>query len=250
MSRTKAVAQIRVSKKIKTSISPLRPDAFVSRVFKIAEPLGDPALRPWMQAYMKNQFEFLGIKTPVRRAFTGELIRMQKGATAADLIRSARMLWACPKREYQYIAVDLLGQHAKVLSPKQLPALFSLVRKKSRWDTVDSLAVTVIGRIILNAREENPDIQREMDTALQSSNLWVRRVAILHQLGWRDRTDRRRLFSYAVTCGHEREFFIRKAIGWALRDYARHAPGEVRSFLRANHDRLSALTIREAAKHL
>ena len=250
MSPTKAVAQIRAAKNIETFSSPLSPDAFVSRVFKIVVPLGDPALRPWMQAYMKNQFEFLGIKTPVRRAVTGELIRMQKGATAAELLRSARMLWACPEREYQYLAIDLLGKHVKSLSPKQLPALFSFVQKKSWWDTVDSLAATVIGRIVLNARGENPQIQSEMDKALQSSNLWVRRVAILHQLGWRDQTDTRRLFKYAVICGHEKEFFIRKAIGWALRDYARHAPGKVRAFLRANRDKLSTLTIREAAKHL
>ena len=199
---------------------------------------------------MKNQFIFLGIKTPVRRAAIAELIRKQKGAPSAELLRSARMLWALPQREYQFVAVDLLGKQVSTLSPKHLPALFSLVQKKSWWDTVDSMAATVIGRVVLNARAVNPDIQFEMDKALQSSNLWVRRVAILHQLGWRDKTDSQRLFSYALACGHEKEFFIRKAIGWALRDYARHAPEEVRGFLAANRQRLSPLTVREAAKHL
>lgn len=216
----------------------------------VLAPMSDPALQPWMQAYMKGRFEYLGIKTPVRRAATAELIRGQKDATAADLLRSARILWAMPEREYQYVAVDLLAKHVKTLSPKQLPALFRLVQQKSWWDTVDALAGGVIGRIVLNARAENPEIQIEMDKALQSSYLWVRRVAILHQLGWRGQTDSRRLFKYALACGHEKEFFIRKAIGWALRDYARHAPAEVRAFVRANQDKLSPLTVREAAKHL
>ena len=89
-----------------------------------------------------------------------------------------------------------------------------------------------------------------MDKALQSSNLWLRRVAILHQLGWREQTDSERLFEYALACAHEKEFFIRKVIGWALRDYARHDPKAVGAFLRLNRDKLSPLTLREAAKHL
>lgn len=229
---------------------PLPPEQFVSAISRALKPIADPALRPWMRAYMKNQFEFFGIKTPMRRAATAELIRAQKDTTAADLLRAARMLWALPEREYQFVAIDLLGKHVKTLSSKHLRALFALVQNKSWWDTVDSLAATVIGRIVLNGLAENPEIQCEMDKALSSQNLWVRRVAILHQLGWRSQTDSQRLFKYALACGHEKEFFIRKAIGWALRDYARHSPKEVRAFLRANRDRLSPLTMREAAKHL
>lgn len=250
MARTKISPRTRSTEDIKPSCKPLDPDAFVREVSKSLLPIADSTLRSWMQAYMRDQFEFLGIKTPVRRAALAELISMQNGATAGDLLRSARMLWALPQREFQFVAVDLLARHVKALSPRQLPALFRLVQQKSWWDTVDSLAASVIGRVVLNARAENPEIQTEMDKALQSSNLWVRRVAILHQLGWRDQTDSRRLFSYALACGHEKEFFIRKAIGWALRDYARYAPREVGAFLRANREKLSPLTIREAGKHL
>lgn len=197
---------------------------------------------------MKNQFTFLGVKTPVRRVKTFGLVRMQR-TNSAKLLRAARMLWEYPEREYQYVAVDLLASHARTLQPKHLPALFKLVRAKSWWDTVDPLA-SVIGRVVLNARAEDPNIQVEMDKALHSTNLWVRRVAILHQLGWRSQTDSQRLFKYALTCGHEKEFFIRKAIGWALRDYARHDPKAVGTFLRLHRNRLSPLTLREAAKHL
>ena len=202
-----------------------------------------------MRAYMKNQFEFLGVKTPVRRAAVAGLIRGQKGANSADLLRCARKLWARTEREYQYVAVDLLARHAGTLAVTDLPALFALVRKKSWWDTVDALA-SVIGRVVKAACSNDPTTQCSMDEALTSDNLWIRRVAIIHQLGWRSHTDTKRLFHYAETCAHEKDFFIRKAIGWALRDYARHAPGEVRVFLRVNRRKLSPLSVREAGKHI
>ena len=133
--------------------------------------------------------------------------------------------------------------------PDRVDALFALVRKKSWWDTVDALA-GVIGRVLKQACADEPAAQCVMDEALWSDNLWIRRVAIIHQLGWRDHTDAKRLFRYASACAHEEDFFIRKAIGWALRDYARHAPAEVRAFLRENGCKLSPLAVREAGKHL
>jgi len=228
---------------------PLSPEQFVRATTAALVPIADSELRPWMRGYMKEQFEFLGVKTPVRRAALSELIGRQKGADAAGLLRCARALWDLPEREYQYAAVDLLAQHSSKLTPKRMPALFELVRKKSWWDTVDSLA-GVIGRVVRSTRPSDPEIQCLMDKALESSDLWVRRVAILHQLGWRGETDSKRLFTYALTCAPEKEFFIRKAIGWALRDYARHAPAEVRAFLRAHRTQLSPLTLREAGKHI
>jgi 3-methyladenine DNA glycosylase AlkD len=89
-----------------------------------------------------------------------------------------------------------------------------------------------------------------MDAALKHEDKWVRRIAMLHQLGWRGETDTTRLFEYALALAPETDFFIRKAIGWALRDYARHDPQVVSKFLALNRNSLSALTVREAAKHL
>jgi 3-methyladenine DNA glycosylase AlkD len=204
-------------------IKPLAPTQFTRSVVAALAPLADPALQHGMRAYMKDRFVFLGIKTPARRAALASLILSQKGATAADLLRTARALWALDEREYQYAAVDLLGRHVRRLTPADIPALLALVEKKSWWDTVDALA-SVVNRI--------------------------RRVAILHQLGWRERTDSKRLFGYATACAHEKEFFIRKAIGWALRDYAHHASKQVRAFIREHKSVLSPLTVREAGKHI
>lgn len=242
----KATARVHSSRSVHPeSGRAVSPDQFAQAVTALLKPLADPAVRLWMRAYMKNKFEFLGIKTPVLRAAIAELIRAQKNATPADLLRNARALWALPGREYQYVAVGLLSHHAEKLTPQHIPALFALVRKKSWWDSVDSLA-GVIGSIL----KKDPAAQSVMDKAISSNNLWIRRVAIIHQLGWRGQTDSQRLFAYGIACADEKEFFIRKAIGWALRDYARHAPAEIRAFLRANRDRLSPLTVREAGKHI
>lgn len=228
---------------------PLSPRQFSQAVRAALAPLADADLRAPMRAYMKNQFEYLGIKTPLRRAAIAALIRGQKNATAADLLRTARLLWAMREREYQYAAIDLLAHHCGKLTTTHLSAMLALVQKKSWWDTVDALA-SVIGQVMREACADDPEAQCAMDNALASSNLWVRRVAIIHQLGWRKQTDAERLFAYATTCAHEKDFFIRKAIGWALRDYARHAPAAVRRFLRANRRKLSPLTIREAGKQI
>jgi 3-methyladenine DNA glycosylase AlkD len=228
---------------------PLSAQEFSRGVVAALTPVADSVLREPMRAYMKNQFDYLGIKTPVRRVAVGVILREQKNADGAELLRCARALWAMREREYQYVAVDLLARHVKKLAPAHLPALFALVQKKSWWDTVDALA-GVIGQVMKRACADDPAAQCAMDEALASPNLWVRRIAIIHQLGWRKQTDSKRLFVYAATCAHEKDFFIRKAIGWALRDYARHAPAEVRRFLRENRGRLSTLTVREAGKHI
>jgi 3-methyladenine DNA glycosylase AlkD len=235
-------------------ILPLAVEQFVAAAIAALAPHGDPALRAGMRAYMRDRFDFLGVQTPARRAATAALIRAQKDVSAADLLRYARALWELPEREYQYAAVDLLMRHARKLNPAHIAALLRLAQKKSWWDTVDALAA-VVNRIVCASCEAGPAgqasvAQASMDAAIASGNLWVRRVALLHQLGWRERTDSERLFAYVAACAHEEEFFIRKAIGWALRDYARHAPEAVRAFLRANADRLSPLSIREAGKHL
>lgn len=194
-----------------------------------------------MAAYIKGKFTFLGIQTPLRREASLPLIR----AFAGNPIEAAEALWALPEREYQYVAIDLLRRQSKQLNGDHLPALEALVQHKSWWDSVDGLAVT-IGSIVLR----QPELARRMDSLIESPNLWLRRVALLHQLEWKDSTDEARLFDYCRQCADEKEFFIRKAIGWALRQYARTNPTAVRGFLGMHREKLSGLSFREASKHL
>jgi 3-methyladenine DNA glycosylase AlkD len=204
--------------------------------------VAEPARAPAMRAYMRDQFEYLGIPTPQRRLAAKPLLKQLKGAAPEILLQHASQLWEQPLREYQYIAIDLLAMHWKQLDVTHLPALFSLVQRKSWWDTVDGLA-GVVSDVL---RHQHDD----MDDALNHNNFWMRRIALLHQLGWRDKTDAERLFAYCLARAHEKEFFIQKAIGWALRDYARHAPDEVSDFTQWHRAKLSALSFREANKHL
>ncbi|XLZ71537.1 DNA alkylation repair protein [Massilia sp. SR12] len=205
-------------------------------------PLADPTRAPPMRAYMRDQFEFLGIPTPARRAAIKPIARELSKADPAELIGLAQQLWGLPEREYHYAALDILAANWRLLAASELPELIVLAQQKSWWDSVDGLAA-IIGDI-LRGRHDG------MDEALAHGNFWVRRIALLHQLGWRERTDQERLFRYALACAHEHEFFIQKAIGWALRDYARHAPESVRAFLAGQGTGLAALSRREAAKHL
>lgn len=195
-----------------------------------------------MRAYMRDQFTYLGVGTPERRSALKSLLRALKGSGAAGLLKSAEALWELPEREYQYVAIDLLAVHWKELDIDDIPALLDLVRRKSWWDTVDALA-GVIGDVLRYRHDY-------MDEALVHDDFWMRRIALLHQLGWRGQTDTQRLYTYCLKLGHEKEFFIQKAIGWALRDYARHAPDEVRAFTQQHKSKLAALSIREANKHL
>jgi 3-methyladenine DNA glycosylase AlkD len=220
--------------------------AFHTQIEAALRPLADAAQAVPMRAYMLDQFAFLGIRaTPRRQALRG-LPRVNTW-TAHDLLALAEALWALPEREFQYVAVDLLAKHHRQLGLESLPRLLQLVQCQSWWDTVDGLA-GVVGDILLRAH--TADAQRAMDACLRHANLWVRRVAMLHQLGWKAQTDEARLFRYALALAPETDFFIRKATGWALRDHARTRPEAVRAFLSQHAQRLSGLTRREAGKHL
>ena len=222
---------------------------FVSEVRTALLPFASAARAAPMQAYMKGRFSFLGIATPQRRAATMPLIRAFRSPAATDLLSMADALWQQTEREYQYVAADLLARHHRQLSTAELPALLALVRERAWWDSVDSMT-GVIGDVLRRAREQDSTVQAHMDVAVRDADFWVRRVAMLHQLGWRDAIDLQRLFAYAQRLAPEREFFIRKAIGWALRDCARHHPAAVRAFVEQLGDQLAPLSRREALKHL
>ena len=209
-------------------------------------PLADTEAAAGMRAYMRGRFDYLGIPTPERRAAVKPLIRSFAPADAPHLRLVALALWQMPRREYQYIAVDLLVLHASALTIDDLSWLLDLAQQKSWWDSVDAI-VKVVSKIV---RVSGAKGRRQMDRAIGHDNLWVRRIAMLHQLGWRSDTDTTRLFGYADRLAPEKEFFIRKAIGWALRDYAWHDWRAVNQYLRTAGKHLSSLTLREAAKNI
>ncbi len=212
------------------------------------ETVADPTRAAPMQAYMRDQFVFLGVAAPQRRLAARGLLAGLKGIDADVLLEHAQLLWQQPQREYQHVALDMLALYRRQLGVEHLPALLGLARQRAWWDSVDGMA-GIVGDVLQAELRRGGDGHAHMNAALQHEDFWLRRIAMLHQLGWRADTDAGWLFGAALTLAHEDEFFIRKAIGWALRDYARHAPAEVLAFATQHRQQLSPLSYREALKH-
>ena len=206
----------------------------------------DPEQAPAMRAYMRDQFDFLGIPSPRRLLLDRQVLAGLDRPDEADLRDVALACWRMPEREYQYFACGWLRKHVSRATPDLLPTVARLVTTKSWWDTVDTLASDTVGPLVRN----HPELVSTMDEWVRDDNLWIARTAILHQLTYQRDTDPDRLFRYCLVQAGHRDFFIRKAIGWALRQYARTDPEAVRAFLASSGDRLSPLSVREAGKHL
>ncbi len=205
-----------------------------------------PELAKSMEAYQRDQFRFFGIKSKPRRDAQKPFLLAHQKVSAHQVLRSAERCFREPERELQYVAVDLLRRYAKKLEPKHLTRVKKLVQTKSWWDTVDALAAHVVGGIIKQHREH----AAQMDEWIRDDDLWVARTALLHQLTYKGETDTERLFRYCDQQAEHPDFFMRKAIGWALRQYAHHDPEPVRAFVEERGETLSGLSQREALKHI
>jgi len=202
-----------------------------------------------MSAYMLNQFNFLGISTPLRRELSKEFLRNSMSYDSSQLLTLVNSLWTLNPREFQYIAIDLMLKNHKKFTLKNIPALFDIAIQKSWWDSVDGIAA-VINKIMKGHCSSSQDqLTTLLEQAIASENLWIRRIAILHQLGWKESANTERLFKFALQNSADKNFFIRKAIGWSLRDYAKYDALVVYDFVEKNKTRLSSLTVREATKH-
>jgi 3-methyladenine DNA glycosylase AlkD len=197
-------------------------------------------------AYMRNLFPFLGIKKPVRSIIQKELFKKYQLLSKEDLTDHLLALWDLQEREYQMAALDLAYSYKKIWTPDLIELFEHLVRTKSWWDSVDTLAAKLIGPLV----QKYPELQDHMDRWIDDPCIWVRRSALIYQLSYKNQTDQVRLFTYCERRMHEKEFFIRKAIGWALRQYAYTEPDAVYRFVEQAKDSLSPLSYREATKHL
>ena len=223
------------------------PTDLVAALRAALEEAAVPGQAAPMRAYMKHQFTFLGVPAPARRAAQKPTLDVLSTATGDDLVAFARACWADDNaREIQYAAADALRRHNKALDTGHLPALAELITTRPWWDTVDTLATHAVGPLVAR----HPELSPVMDAWVDGDDLWLARTAILHQLLWRDRTDAARLFAFADRRAADTDFFIRKALGWALRQYARTNPEAVRAYVESRANRLSPLTRREALKRM
>jgi 3-methyladenine DNA glycosylase AlkD len=195
------------------------------------------------RAYMRNQFVFIGVATPIRRKITRSLMNESKTFTEKELVSLCQDLWEQKEREFQYVACDLLIKNSNRLSQDFVTKQAKwFITTKSWWDTVDALR-TAIEPVI----DRNPQLRKLMDQWVKYDNIWMVRVAIIHQLKLGKRTDVIRLEKYCALRAKDQEFFIAKAIGWALRSYSYTDPRFVKKFIKSHPD-LQTLSVREGLK--
>ncbi|NLZ69981.1 MAG: DNA alkylation repair protein [Clostridiaceae bacterium] len=197
-----------------------------------------------MVAYMRNLFLFYGLPTPKRRAVYREFLKEAKKKKIIDWDLLDRC-YEDEHREFQYFVVDYLSAMQNFLTFADVLRIKKYVKTKQWWDTIDGLS-GIVGDIAF-VDERISELMLGWST---DEDFWVRRIAIIHQLHRRDKTNTQLLAEIIVNNLGSTEFFINKAIGWSLRDYSKTNPEWVRSFLAAHGDEMDNLSIREASKYL
>ncbi len=209
--------------------------------------LADPAKAAPMAAYMKTDMPFYGVQKPARAKLEKRMLREFHAETRRDYERAVISLWKLSHREEKYLAIHFAAGHPEFIDANSIELYERLIREGAWWDFVDGIATALVGVAL---RKEPEKLWPLMDLWIEDEDFWIRRSAILCQLGWKGDTDHRRLFDYCLRRADETEFFIRKAIGWALRDYSYAEPQRVKAFLLKHRGRLSGLSYREGAKAL
>jgi len=214
--------------------------------------MGNAGVAEGQARYLRGLHPFLGIPTPQRRVVVHNLAKNEAAAEPLDvetIFETGRRLFAMPEREFHHAAIDILSlyQSTWIDSPRPLETLDTFaefIETKSWWDTVDTLASLVGALHRAHASATRPVLQSWI--YLPSERLWMRRVSIIHQLRSKSVTDEELLFEACRSCASDPDFFIRKAIGWALREYRKTDRRAVDQFLEDHEDRLSPLSRREA----
>lgn len=225
-------------------MSPDPAAALASDIGDVLRAAADPARAPGQQAYMKSTMPFLGVRVPEARAIARACA---KGCADAQVLRGAALsLWrTATHREERYAAQALLAARSLRGDLDLLPVHEEMIRTGAWWDHVDEAA-----HRLAELLDAHPDVMAvEMRVWADDADFWMRRAAIISQLGRKSRTDRALLTDTIEANIRESEFFLRKAIGWALREYAKTDPAWVRAFV-AQHPDLSPLSRREALKNL
>ena len=215
----------------------------VEDIFQGLKEVANPEDAIHMEAYMKDQFEFLGVKTPVRRKLSK--VFFKKNSSPAIDWKFIHQAWENPYREMQYVVLDYLQLKQKALKPSDLLKIKKLAQTKPWWDTIDFLCRSV-GFICLHY----PETKKFVLEWSRDEDFWLRRLAIEHQLLQKEETDVQLLEQILVNNLDQTEFFINKAIGWALRDYSKTNPDWVLEFIEKYKYRLSKLSIKEGSKYL
>ena len=223
---------------------------FASKLLKEVEKSANPKLAEGMKKYMRDQFEYLGLQSTERRTILKEVYKNTEGIESADDVFIDEFANECLKskyREMRYSFTDfLIMYYKKKLNVNNLKKMEEFNIKSKWWDVTDALAGSF--GVIFAA---DADLQKKKNEEyITHENLWMRRIGILHQLKYKEKTNTDILYGNILKTCSEKEFFIRKAIGWALREYSKTAPHEVVSFIEKHKDKLDAWSKKEGMKYI
>ncbi|MET0965619.1 MAG: DNA alkylation repair protein [Nakamurella sp.] len=222
-------------------------DELVAEIRRELRAVADPVRAPQMQAYMKSAMPYLGIPVPVTRKLARKAAVARPPADLEELIRATTQLWRSAEfREELYAATALAGLRLASGRLEMLPVYREMIVTGAWWDHVDAVS-HLVGAVLLAHPTELRALLGDWST---DPDRWLRRTSIISQLCFKDRTDTGLLAAVITPNLPDREFFVRKAIGWALRDYARTDPEWVRQFVELHSAQISPLSRREALKHL
>ncbi len=226
------------------------PETLLRKFRKELTQVADPKKAPQMQAYMKSVMPFHGVPAPVLRKLSQAFFKDLVFKDAQDWKKQVLSFWNKAKfREERYAALHLAG-HRRAYA-YQTPAAMSLyedlIVTGAWWDFVDTLAIDYVGPILLSHPKSMKPLMRRWS---RSADLWKRRASIICQISFKDQTDLKLLYECIEPSIESKEFFLRKAIGWALREIAWRDPAEVKRYVKLNAERLSGLSQREALKNL
>ena len=217
----------------------------VENLIEIFTDYADTEKAEKMSAYMKHHFSFIGLQKPIRNELQKSFLSEARSESMEIVHQLARQLWSLPEREYQYVAMELLLLKKRSWNNDSLELFEELVLNKSWWDTVDMLSTRMIGGYCFKEHEIH---KKRFLKYSDSSNSWLNRVALIHQLHYKNQTDMVLFEKIYLKCEHKKEFFIQKAIGWALRQYSATNPKAVIAFTKRYT--LSKLALREALRKL
>jgi 3-methyladenine DNA glycosylase AlkD len=207
----------------------------------------NPEKAAGMQAYMKTDMPFYGVQKPGRTPILRRLAREFVPEDRDEYESLVLALWALPHREEKYLAQGVAVSHRQYMVPESIPLFRRMITEGAWWDFVDETATHMVRYLVIN---HGDGTWPTVDTWIDDDDLWLRRTAIICQVGAKEHTDSDRLFRFCERRAFEEEFFIRKAIGWALREYAKTDADLVAGFVNEHREKLSGLSFREATKHI
>ena len=223
------------------------PKSYVDELEKLFESNRNKSNAAQMKKYMRDQFEYYGIKSPLRKMLLSQFLKKNGKPLGDDLKQVVKLLWENDHREMQYVAMDITEKVVRKLDDSFLPFFEKLLLTKSWWDTVDWIAPNGFGRVFQKYPEQIRPITKRW---IKSDNIWLQRSAIIFQLKYREKTDFKLMMDYILYRANSKEFFVQKGSGWALRQYSKFNANAVVEFIQNHEAVLSNLTKKEGLKWL